>query len=63
VLTWAALHGVIQMRRLAGLGIPDFTAAPLSPALLESLLVAWGADPDRVADLQRRAGRLARAAG
>lgn len=59
VLAWAALHGALQMRRLAGLGIPEFGAAPLSPALLESLLAAWGADPERIAALQRRAVRLA----
>jgi AcrR family transcriptional regulator len=62
VLTWGALHGALQMRRLAGLGIPDFAATPLGPPLLESLLVAWGADPERVAALQGRAGRLARSA-
>ena len=60
-LLWGALHGAMQMRRFASLGIPDFGSAPLSPELVESLLVAWGARADRMAALQRRAGRLARA--
>ncbi len=62
VLAWAAQHGVLQMRRLSGLGIPEFAPTPLGPAMLESLLAAWGADPDRIAALQRPAARLARQA-
>lgn len=62
VLAWAALHGALQMRRLSGLGIPEFGPTPLGPAMLESLLAAWGADPERTAELQRRAFRLAKPA-
>lgn len=62
-LLWGALHGVVQLQRLSRLGIPDFSSAPLAPPLLESLLAAWGADPDSLAELQRRARRLARSPG
>jgi len=61
LVLWGGLHGSMQMRRFGRLGIPDFSAAPLSPDLAECLLAAWGARADRVAPLQRLARKLARA--
>jgi AcrR family transcriptional regulator len=62
VIAWGALHGVMQMHRFGRLGVPDFAATPLTPALVESLLVAWGADPARLAALTRHVQRVARSA-
>jgi AcrR family transcriptional regulator len=59
-IAWAALHGVMQIRRFARLGIPDFRPDPMSPTLLQGLLIGWGADARRVAAMWSRAARLAR---
>ncbi|MEZ4236330.1 MAG: helix-turn-helix domain-containing protein [Myxococcota bacterium] len=41
---WAAVHGAVQLHKLARF-TPDADAARVAPAALEALLVGWGADP------------------
>lgn len=52
---WAALHGVLQTKKLARFGIPGLEgSAEAAEELVETLLIGWGADPKAVAAAWRR---------
>ncbi len=53
VMLWAALHGVVQLKKLEGLGPGRENTAATAARLISTLLAGWGADA-RAVDLARR---------
>ena len=52
---WAALHGVLQTRKLARFGVPGLEGSTdAAEELVETLLIGWGARPKAVAAAWRR---------
>ncbi|MFW6051125.1 MAG: TetR/AcrR family transcriptional regulator [Myxococcota bacterium] len=58
LVLWASVHGVLQLRKLERFHMAGMHAAALAEEATRTLLLGWGADPERL----RRAEALARGA-
>jgi AcrR family transcriptional regulator len=58
VMYWSAVHGALQLRKLARFGLPGVEAGALVDDAAQTLLRGCGADPARVREAARRVDRL-----
>jgi AcrR family transcriptional regulator len=59
VVLWAAMQGVLQLRKLGRFGVAGVELDGLVPVTLRTLLRGWGADPARLDELTPRAFEIA----
>lgn len=63
VILWAAMQGVLQLRKLGRFGVAGVELDRLVPIALRTVLLGWGADGDQIDRLTPRAQQIADALG
>ena len=58
VILWAAMQGVLQLRKLGRFGVAGMELDRLVPIALQTLLLGWGADRSRLDALTSRAAEI-----
>lgn len=58
IALWGALHGVLQLNKMARFGLAAFDADALTDHLVHTLCLGWGADPDALDQASRRLQHL-----
>ena len=58
IALWGALHGVLQLNKMARFGLAAFDADALTDHLVRTLCLGWGADPDALDQASRRLQHL-----
>lgn len=61
VILWSAMQGVLQLRKLGRFGVAGVELDRLVPIALRTLLIGWGADPQRIDELTPKAIAIAEA--